>query len=250
MNKYFLLTGVLLVLLLSGCEKKQPEVLQQKCNASDYPQVTIGTQVWMAENYRCSKYDTESEAYKEGRKSVSISTDFKYTPYYSDGAKISKPEYMSDEQRVKLGFLYNWAAAVGVADGLKQTEQFGVQRQGICPNGWHIPSKAEWDMLVEFIEVAQSKGVNTAGKHLKSASGWNNGGNGVDTYGFTMLATGYSYGANVLNVGSRTGFWLPELDGIEPKKAYNRFANYEIDDLDFDLNEKSVGQPVRCVKNN
>ncbi|MCQ2351759.1 MAG: hypothetical protein MJ003_07315, partial [Paludibacteraceae bacterium] len=62
----------------------------EKCKASDYPQVTIGTQVWMAENYRCSRYDTESEAYKEGRYIIPTSGSLVYTPYYTEVSDTSK----------------------------------------------------------------------------------------------------------------------------------------------------------------
>jgi hypothetical protein len=60
------------------------------------------------------------------------------------------------------GRLYNWEAA-----------------NRVCPPGWHLPSKKEWDVLI--MEVGD---LSTAGTKLKAKNGWSNGGNGTDDYGF------------------------------------------------------------------
>ncbi len=250
MNKYFLFIGALFVLLLSGCEKKEdPQPLSQKCSASDYAQVTIGTQVWMAENYRCHKYDTESEAYKAGVKSVSISSVPVNTPYYTDNSKIKLPDYMNESHKEKLGYLYNWAAAVGVDDGTKQVENFTEPRQGICPNGWHIPTLTEWNTMINFIEVSEGKGIESAGKYLKATSGWNVNGNGVDSYGFAVLPSGFSYGTNILEIGFNANFWTATVGGSSKEKAYKRGFSYDSDRCSSDTYDKNIGQSVRCVKN-
>lgn len=250
MNKHFLFIGALFVLLLSGCEKKEdPQPLPQRCSASDYVQVTIGTQVWMAENYRCYKYDTESEAYKAGVKSVSISSAQVYTPYFTEGSRIKLPDYMNESHKAKLGYHYNWAAAVGVADGLKQTENFTEPRQGICPNGWHIPTLAEWNTLIDFIGVSEGKGVDYAGKHLKTTSGWKDNGNGVDSYGFAVLPSGFSYGTNILEIGFNANFWTATVGGSSKEKAFKRNFTFDSDLCGVDTYDKNIGQSVRCVKN-
>ncbi len=238
------------MLLLSGCEKKEdPQPLPQKCSASDYAQVTIGTQVWMAENYCCYKYDTESEAYKAGVKSVSISNEQVYTPYFADVSKVKLPDYMNESHRAKLGYLYNWAAAVGVADGLKQTENFTEPRQGICPNGWHIPTLAEWNTLIDFIEKSDGKGIASAGKYLKTTSGWNENGNGSDSYGFAVLPGGFSYATSIYQVGFLSHFWTATVGGSSKEKAFERTFAYDSDQCGSDPYDKNIGQSVRCVKN-
>jgi len=60
--------------------------------------------------------------------------------------------------------------------------------QGICPDGWHLPTRTEWNAL--FTEVG---GKSTAGKILKSQTGWD--GNGTDEYGFSALPAGGRYKA-------------------------------------------------------
>ena len=84
----------------------------------------------------------------------------------------------------KYGRLYNWNAA-------KQA----------CPEGWHLPSDAEWSTLTDFIG-------DDAGKKLKAKSGWDRGGNGTDNYGFSALPGGLDFSDNQFNnVGSLGRWW-------------------------------------------
>jgi len=71
----------------------------------------------------------------------------------------------------KYGRLYHWETAMKA-----------------CPKGWHLPSDAEWKTLTNFVG-----GSSTAGKKLKSKSGWEDNGNGTDEYGFSALPSGYCY---------------------------------------------------------
>jgi len=229
--------------------------IPEKCKASDYPQVTIGTQVWMAENYRCSKYDTESEAYNASwltDNTIPTSYSMVHTPYYTDASYKSNwesTEYagnLTDVQVAKLGYLYNWAAAVGVENGYDyDTTPFTGTRQGICPNGWHVPTNAEWQTLYDYIYNAQSLTSNQVGKYLKTTSGWYNNGNGEDTYGFAALPAGSASGSSVGSVGGRANFWTATpAEGYS--FAYNRYLN---DGLNSYQDFKNYGQSVRCLSN-
>ncbi len=77
---------------------------------------------------------------------------------------------------------------------MQYTTQQGTQ--GICPNGWHIPTDAEWCTLTQFIDptvncsTTGSSGTDV-GTKMKSTTGWNSGGNGTNTSGFTALPGGY-----------------------------------------------------------
>ncbi|MCQ2360839.1 MAG: hypothetical protein MJ009_05110 [Paludibacteraceae bacterium] len=243
---------------ISFTDPSTPTPAGEKCNASDYPQVTIGTQVWMAENYRCSKYDTQSEAYNATwltNNTVPTSEDYTYAPYYADASDKSKwnkdydySDNLTDAQVKKLGYLYNWAAAVGVADGEEQTTEFSGKRQGICPNGWHVPSRAEWQTLENYIEMTDGKGTATAGKHLKTTSGWYGYGSGLDTYGFAALPAGYADGSSVYNVGYHTYFWTATPDESYSGYAYYRILNYFIGYLSDYSVDKYLGLSVRCLR--
>ncbi|MCQ2336132.1 MAG: hypothetical protein MJ010_02995, partial [Paludibacteraceae bacterium] len=231
-----------------------------------YPVVKIGEQYWMAENYRCSKYDTESEAYNASwLTDNTIPTSaiiYTYTPYYTDASDKSKWDSYSkrygvnltDAQVAKLGYLYNWAAAVGVADGWEQTSAFSGNRQGICPNGWHVPSRAEWQTLYDYIYSAQKLTSNEVGKYLKTTSGWYSGDSdykpGLDTYGFAALPAGFAaLGSGVYYVGYGTDFWSATPDESYGSDAYYRTLDYFNDYL-FERNyNKYYGQSVRCLRN-
>jgi uncharacterized protein (TIGR02145 family) len=69
-----------------------------------------------------------------------------------------------------------------------------VYHQGICFNGWHIPSNADWDKLMRYVDnntgTSNPYNSHTAGKYLKATSGWGSYGNGEDTYGFSALPGG------------------------------------------------------------
>ena len=222
-----------------------------------YNVVKIGSQLWLAENMRCNKYDTESE--KAGQ-SFSTSASAIYAPYYTgcftEGANvtISPNNTFTDEQWDYLGLLYNWAAALGLSEGESraQTREFNTPRQGICPNGYHVPSDAEWLQLIDYIENTDGKGEGTAAKHLKATSGWapnSNNGNGLDTYGFSLLPVDRGIGKTIYGIGTFAKFTTASAKS-------NTFADYMNVDGDALVIVGNVGYTsakshiytVRCVR--
>jgi len=146
--------------------------------------------------------------------------------YNASGSKCYG-NYESECQR--YGRLYNWYTA-----------------KTACPSGWHLPSDAEWDALTVTVG-----GKETAGKFLKTTSGWNSGGNGTDKYGFTALPGG---GGRSSNLGSKflyigdNGFWWSSSESRADFAAYcwgmSKDDDVSRDDYgkDFDLFS------VRCVQ--
>lgn len=109
-------------------------------DGNEYKTVRIGEQLWMAENLRTTRYANGTRIPANGL--------FSYTEpcRYAPGKKNNIKENMGN---VPLcGYLYNWAAVMNGASG-SSSNPSGVQ--GVCPDGWHVPSDAEWTQLVEYL---------------------------------------------------------------------------------------------------
>jgi uncharacterized protein (TIGR02145 family) len=90
----------------------------------------------------------------------------------------------------------------------------------VCPSGWHLPSKEDWDILMDYVQKDNGStynsnspsGADIAGKYLKATSGWGMSGNsgGEDKYGFAALPGGTRYPSNttgVFNMDKLQGYW-------------------------------------------
>ncbi|MBK9575591.1 MAG: hypothetical protein IPK50_20690 [Fibrobacterota bacterium] len=180
-----------------------------------YKTVQIGTQTWMAENLN-----------------VKVDSSWWYKNSADSGAKY--------------GRLYQWAAALKLVDSCNlkicSTQVAKTHQQGICPSGWHVPSDAEWDTLATHVG-----GAATAGKKLKSTSGWGGYDNSTDTYGFRALPAGLRYYDGSVNyVGSRAYFW--SSSEIDADYAWGRRLDAGGDDLYRHYYFKEYGFSVRCLK--
>ncbi|MBR1991376.1 MAG: T9SS type A sorting domain-containing protein [Bacteroidales bacterium] len=146
----------------------QPQQLGQPCPGSEtvtdvdgnvYNTVQLGNQCWMKENLRTTRY-ADNTPISQGS---SVSTTTAYWYYPNNDASI-KSIY---------GLLYNLAAVMhGAASSVANPS--GVQ--GICPDGWHVPSDAEWTQLTDYVG-SQSEyvcGSNNAyiAKALAATTGW------------------------------------------------------------------------------
>ena len=195
-------------------------VLIDSRDGQTYRIATIGTQTWMAENLN---YETNNSY------------------CYNDNASNC----------TKYGRLYTWAAAMdsvgtwsanGKGCGLGKTCSPTYPVRGVCPEGWHLPTQTEWNTL--FTAVG---GQSTAGKMLKSTSGWYSSGNGTDAYSFSALPAGIrDYDGGYKDEGNYAYFWS--------STEYNSYiANYMYLYCYYDFaalnNEgKYYGFSVRCVK--
>ena len=155
-----------------------------------YRTVTIGDQVWMAENLN----------YADSTKTPSLKG--KSWCYNNVAANCDV-----------AGRLYTWAAAIDSVKlatdaenpldcGYGKTCGLSGKVQGICPSGWHLPSESEWNTL--FTKVG---GKDVAGTKLKSQSGWHNNGNGDDAFGFSALPAGFNNSGDYYRGGRGAHFW-------------------------------------------
>ena len=107
-----------------------------------------------------------------------------------------------------------------------------------CPVGWRLPSDAEWTKLTDFVG-----GSSTAGKKLKSTSGWN----GTDDYGFAALPAGNGYSdGSFYNAGNIGNWWSATENDAYYAWYRNMYYNYE--DVGRDDRDKALLFSVRCVQ--
>jgi uncharacterized protein (TIGR02145 family) len=146
---------------------------------------------------------------------------------------------------VKYGSLYNWATAMALPANCNSTacsSQIQSPHKGICPDGWHIPSTADWEALRDVA----GGGLTTAAGHLKAKEGWNENGNGKDTYGFAALPGGNfnTFYQDFRKIGDEGYWWVTsELGG---GSAYQWHFGY--DSAGWGNDGKTNMFSVRCVK--
>jgi uncharacterized protein (TIGR02145 family) len=206
--------------------------LTDERDGKTYKTVVIGTQTWMAENLNYSD-STNYPSMKRRNWCYNNSLD----------------------SCAKYGRLYTWSAAMDSAGTFRSTgdgcgrgktcsRQFPVRDpvRGICPNGWHLPTLIEFDIL--FTNVG---GESTSGKVLKSTSGWKSNGNGTDAFGFSALPAGGRFdNGNFDYGGANAFFWSSTEDNIYD--AYT-LDIYKIDNASLKYHrDKYYAYSVRCVK--
>ncbi len=212
-----------------------------------YKTVVIGSQIWMARNLN----------YRYKRNEQSSDLDSMSFCYDNDPANCNS-----------YGRLYTWAAAMdsagkfstnGAECGFGRTCSPTYPVRGVCPEGWHLPTKAEFDTLL----ARANAGQYNADLILKSTSGWNNfsnrSGNGSDAYAFSAFPAGYrdlefyemSSGKTRYNVyyqkGDYTYFWSSTEDGEEQANGM-RLSVTNVGSRGYDKDFKVKGFSVRCVK--
>ena len=157
----------------------------------------------------------------------------------------------------KYGRLYDWATAMALPSKCNSTLSTSdadcaittPYHKGICPTGWHIPSNADWNVLMKFVNPSCSDNSScaTAGTKLKATSGWNSGGNGQDTYGFSALPGGYGNSDGYFfGVGDGGEWWGASEVGSDV--AYERFMYYSIEYVSYNVIDKDRLFSVRCVQ--
>jgi len=185
-----------------------------------YKTVVIGTQTWMAENLKATKY-------KDGTAIPNVTDIIKWNSSTS-GAYCwydNNPGFKD-----VYGALYNG---------------YTIDANKLCPANWHIPTKAEWDILSEFLG-----GTTVAGGKLKETglTHWLNPNLGANNdIGFTALpAGGIIQGKNVkLNI--QTFWWASTV--YQTDLHTTKAVNYQNGTMAEGGGYPTDGYSIRCVKN-
>lgn len=206
-----------------------------------YKTITIGTQTWMAENLRTTKYQNGDLISTTSSPAVDISTES--TPEYQWA-------YDGNESIASLyGRLYTWYT---INDSRK-----------ICPIGWHVPTHEEWTTLTDFL-INNGYGFGGSGNRIANAmaatSGWEidgtqeNPGNeqsNTNSSGFSTLPGGFRSGSDGgFNFLGEGGYWWSSTDGDKNLAWRGCYMWYRFGTVFIDQGDKKVGNSVRCLKDN
>jgi len=189
-----------------------------------YKTVIIGTQIWMAENLKTTKY-------KDGLTGIPLETG------NANWAGLTTPAYCwyaNDEANKNIyGALYNW---------------FTVNTGNLCPTGWHVPIDDEWTTLTTFLG-----GESVAGGKLKQTGTtlWLDPNTGAtNESGFTALPGGYRYrlDGTFADVGKLSYWWSATEYIYDAAKAYYRELFNDQASVFREGATKTAGKYVRCLK--
>ena len=211
-----------------------------------YNTVLIGDQCWMQENLRTTHYSN----------GVAIPNVTNSTAWENMG--YNDPAYCyynnSSYYGNNYGALYTWAA---IMNGEQSSNSVPSGVQGICPNGWHVPSDEEWKILSGSVDTQHGYPNSTwesgqgggfdAGLRLKTTSGWNSGGNGNDIYNFSGQPTGRRFEHGLFSwFGAFTYFWT----STEYNAAYSvyRGLSWSQSGIGNGYVDKENGFNIRCLK--
>lgn len=203
-------------------------------DGNHYKVVKIGNQVWMAENLK----------YLPGV--VGPGTGSATTPYYYvygyDGTDVNAAKATANYST--YGVLYNWPAAMA-GSASSNDNPSGVK--GVCPTGWHLPSRAEWSQLFTYLG-----GIDAGGKLKETGTmHWNSPNTGAtNETGFTALPGGTrsDISSTFLGIGNTGTWWSATETSPGSTNADTRFLSYNSSNFSFSNDLKGVGYSVRCIK--
>jgi uncharacterized protein (TIGR02145 family) len=201
-------------------------------NENIYNTVAIGTQCWMQENLKVTKYNN-GDVIPDGTANSSWGqlTTGARTEYVASGVT----DYVSS-----YGYLYNWYAAKGIATAGSTTYK------NICPTDWHVPTDSDWNTL-----ITELGGEFVAGGKMKSTSSlWGSPNIGANnSSGFSALPGGFRYNSGsflFLNIRNSVVFWSASENGSN--NAYYRNVDLNSSNVGRNYYNKSVGASVRCLR--
>ena len=215
-----------------------------------YPTIQIGNQCWMKENLRATRYADGTEITNSNMICKFHYYDFGCSPSYY------QPYYESSS-------LYNWAAVM-------RNSYYGNQVvQGVCPTGWHVPSKTEWEQLIDYVSSQSAywcdHNRNSIAKALASPTGWNGSSNNCAA-GYnqnTNNATGFSAVPVCPNPYSYPRFDYPYIDDDDEWHSLGHrvslwswsswysetfYLENGVENIQFNGVEEGFYRPIRCLR--
>lgn len=191
-----------------------------------YRTVQIGSQCWMAENMRCTTSPSGRYWY--------------HNPSFTSHSPMFVP-YVKEHRVTQYGNLYNWAAAMDL-DERTAKKANPYHHQGICPDGWHLPTAEEWTVLFNTL-----KGNRIAGSMMKCPSSlWESQAVTIDKEcGFSAMPAGTYTEEGLVNLGFNAQFW--SATSFDRNMAWYCGVYSYNHNSENNLDYKCYGCSVRCV---
>jgi uncharacterized protein (TIGR02145 family) len=228
-------------MIIGGCKKKEDKSTPpapptsgtvKDIDGNEYHIDTIGTQIWMVENLKTTRYNNGNH--------IPLVTDS--TAWFN----LTTPGYCwynnDITNKTPYGALYNW---------------YAVNAGKLAPVGWHIPTAAEWTTLITYLG-----GVDVAGGKMK-ATGTIEAGTGLwrtfpntnatNESGFTAVPGGYRLGYLQLGYGKfenigGVSIWWSSTGDINGYLAMYMMLYFMSDGVGPGNDYQYLGYSVRCIR--
>jgi len=190
-----------------------------------YKTIQIGTQTWMAENLKTTKY-------RNGTPIENIADNMQWQNNTS-GAYCSYNNNTNND--CPYGKLYNWYA-------ISNSNQ-------LCPAGWHVPTDAEFTTLTTFLGDGTNAGIKlkNMGSQFWDTESWQSPNSADNSSGFSGLPGGNRFvGGSFGDLGDMGCLW--SSTGFNTYTAWSRYLYDEIGDFGRGYSDKQYGFSVRCIK--
>ncbi len=213
-------------------------------DGNTYNWVTIGKQVWMAENLAYLPHVHSNLEFFTFTNATTTSDSIRYGVYGYDEENMNLTTAKNKANYTTYGVLYNWYAAMAGTTS-RDADPSGVQ--GVCPTGWHLPSDAEWTTLEETL-TGENKGSQLADSADLWADGDLEDAAEFGASGFAALPGGgrYTCDGSFDNVSLDGVWWSCTQDNRG--YAYRRILLYNNSNVSRFNANKSNGYSVRCLK--
>jgi uncharacterized protein (TIGR02145 family) len=213
-------------LITTSCRQQNIEFPERvnDIDGNSYRTVTIGKQVWFAENLKTTRLNDGTPIVNlQGNNDWILTQEPAFCWFNNDFEKYG----------ISYGNLYNW---------------YAVNTGKLSPEGWHIPTTDEWDTLVKYHgngefsgDILKEKGTAHWVAPNESA---------LNSFGFTALPGGYRNGVNdsgsFYGIGKH-GLWWSSSQG-NPTSSFGRRIDYNRSYMVTECFIKELGFSVRCVK--
>ena len=213
---------MVMLLIVTSCTKDNNANTVTDIDGNVYNTVKIGSQTWMAENLKVTKFNDGSAI-----------------PLVTDGGAwvtLTSPGYCwyndSVSHKNPYGAMYNWSA---------------VNHGKLCPTGWHVPSDTDWKTLSDYLG-----GISVSGNNLKETGSlhWNSPNAGATNESkFTALPGGYrsANSGAFFSMRDNGSWWTSTADG-STNAMMRAITLYGTSDLQVISADIRYGISVRCIK--